>query len=108
MLEELRTLVAGVFVVCCVAILGLAGVTAVGATGQPVAVLVPGGNAAALTAVAAAGGKVVKVRGTGVVAISDSPDFVPRLYRAGAVLVLLAGTGGCGFRLPNWIGGSAV
>jgi acetyl/propionyl-CoA carboxylase alpha subunit len=60
----------------------------VGPSGRQVAVV--GDRAAALRMIVAAGGQVVEARGGAVVARSDRPGFVRRLYRAGAPLVLEA------------------
>lgn len=57
-----------------------------GPSGRQVAVV--GGRAEAFRIVAAAGGRIVEARGRTVLARSDRPDFVRRLYRAGAPLVL--------------------
>jgi hypothetical protein len=51
-------------------------------------VSVVSGRATAVRAVAAAGGRIVEVRGRAVLARSDRPGFVRRLYRAGAPLVI--------------------
>jgi hypothetical protein len=64
--------------------------------GRPVAVYALGGPAAALDAVIAAGGAVLEVRGNRVVAISDDPAFVARLYGEAPILAVLA-DGSCGF-----------
>ena len=64
--------------------------------GRPVAVYALGGPAAALDAVIAAGGAVLEVRNNLVVAVSDDPGFVPRLYSEGPLVAVLA-DGGCGF-----------
>jgi hypothetical protein len=63
--------------------------------GRPVAVYALGGPAAALDAVMAAGGSLLEIRGDVVVAISDDPGFVARLYREAPLLAVLA-DGGCG------------
>ena len=63
--------------------------------GNPVAVVARGGLGAALAAVVAADGYVLQVRGDTVIAISDEPGFVARLYRAGALFVIITSTGGC-------------
>jgi hypothetical protein len=58
----------------------------VGPSGRLVAVV--GGQAEAVRAIAAAGGRVVEVRGGAVLARSDRPGFALRLYRSGARLVV--------------------
>jgi hypothetical protein len=63
--------------------------------GQPVAVVARGGMKEALATVIAANGYVLQVRGDTIIAISDEEGFVPRLYRNGALFVVLARTGGC-------------
>lgn len=63
--------------------------------GRPVAVFAPGGVGPAIEAVAAADGYILQVRGGTVIAIATDEGFVPRLYRAGALLVLAASAGGC-------------
>ncbi len=108
MLRQLRILVIGVVGVFVAVVLGLAGYTAASGAGQRLVVFAPGGVEAALVAIAAADGEVVEVRDGQVIAISDSPAFVPRLYRAGALLVLVAAGGGCGFVLPSASGESAA
>jgi hypothetical protein len=74
------------------------------ATGTPVGILVYGGNtAAAASVVAAADGRLVSAGGwaDAVIAISDDPDFVNKLYRAGASLVFRADDAvGCSGALP--------
>ncbi|HEX8482463.1 MAG TPA: hypothetical protein VF650_11210 [Allosphingosinicella sp.] len=65
-----------------------------GAEGRLVSVV--GDRATALRAIAAADGRIVEVRGKAVLARSDRPGFVGRLYRAGAPLVIEARIGaGC-------------
>jgi len=64
--------------------------------GRPVAVYALGGPAAALDAVIAAGGDILEIRSNLVVAVSDDPGFVARLYREGPLVAVLA-DGGCGF-----------
>jgi hypothetical protein len=97
MLRQFGNILAGVVAVCGTIVLALAGLTLARGAGEPVAVVAVGGPEAALAAIAAAGGDVLEVRGAQVIAISSSSAFVPRLYRAGALLVALAGQGGCGF-----------
>lgn len=66
----------------------------VGPSGRQVAVVGNVGNA--ITAVHAAGGRVINVRKGATIAKSDDPDFPKKLYQAGAVLVLEARlAGGC-------------
>jgi len=64
--------------------------------GRPIAVFALGGTAAALDAVVAAGGEILEVRSGRVIAISDDPGFVPRLYGETPLIAVLA-EGGCGF-----------
>jgi hypothetical protein len=64
--------------------------------GRPIAVLAVGGTEAALDAVVAAGGEVLEVRDGRVVAISDDPGFVVRLYGETPLIAVLS-EGGCGF-----------
>ena len=70
-----------------------------GETGSPVGILIYGGNTAAVARViAAADGRLVSAGGWAetVIAVSDDPDFVNKLYRAGASLVFRAdGAVGC-------------
>lgn len=63
--------------------------------GQPVAVFAPGGVGPAIEAVAAADGYLLQVRGGTVIAVAKDAGFVPRLYRAGAILVMATSAGGC-------------
>jgi hypothetical protein len=63
--------------------------------GRPVAVFAGGGAAAALRAVVAADGYILQVRGDAVIAVADDSGFVPRLYRAGAIVVIEASAAGC-------------
>jgi hypothetical protein len=65
--------------------------------GRAVAVISAYGAEAALDAVVAAGGSILSVRGVAVLATSDEPGFVPRLYAHAPILVLGAERGGCGF-----------
>jgi acetyl/propionyl-CoA carboxylase alpha subunit len=58
----------------------------IGPNGRLVSVV--GDRGAAVRAIAAAGGRIVEVRGRAVLARSDRPGFARRLYRAGAPLVL--------------------
>jgi hypothetical protein len=64
--------------------------------GRPVAVYALGGPVAALDAVIAAGGAVLEIRDNLVVAVSDDPGFVVRLYGEGPLVAVLAAAG-CGF-----------
>ena len=64
--------------------------------GVPVAVIARGG-AAALSAVVAADGYILQVRGDTVIAIADDSGFVGRLYRHGALMVIQTPVGGCMF-----------
>jgi len=63
--------------------------------GRPVAVFARSGMEGALVSVIAADGYILQVRGGAVIAISDKPGFVQRLYRSGAFLVIAASAGGC-------------
>ncbi len=74
----------------------LAGATFAQPEGQAVAVFALGGRGAAIDAIVAAGGAVVDIRAIAVVAESDDPGFVGRLYRQGPMLVIGArGPAGC-------------
>jgi hypothetical protein len=64
--------------------------------GRPVAVFASGGPEAALAAVVAANGAILEIRANAVVAISEDPAFVGRLYREGWVIVVAARGAGCG------------
>jgi hypothetical protein len=65
--------------------------------GRSVAVM--GTSASSLNAVVAAGGSILRADGMVVIARSDDPQFVRRLYAAGALLVLDAeDSGGCSGR----------
>jgi hypothetical protein len=64
--------------------------------GRPIAVFALGGTAAAMDAVIAAGGDILEVRNGRVIAISDDPVFVLKLYGEAPLLAVLA-EGGCGF-----------
>ena len=70
----------------------------------PIGILVLGGDtAAAARVVAAADGRLVSAGGwlETVIAVSDDPDFVNKLYRAGASLVFRADNAvGCSGALP--------
>lgn len=64
--------------------------------GAAVAVFALGGRDAAIDAILAAGGSVIDVRGMAVLAESDDPGFVGRLYGQGPMLVVGAhAPGGC-------------
>lgn len=75
-----------------------------GDAGKPVGILVYGQDAAAATRViAAADGRLISAGGwaDSVIAVSDDPDFVSKLYRAGASLVFRAdNAAGCDSALP--------
>lgn len=62
--------------------------------GGPIAVYAWDGTDAALDAVVAAGGSIIEVRPNAVVAASDDPDFVAKLYGQARLLAISA-TGGC-------------
>jgi len=72
--------------------------------GKPVGVLVYGQDTATVTRlVAAADGRLISAGGwtDSVIAVSDDPDFVSKLYRAGASLVFRADNAvGCDGALP--------
>jgi hypothetical protein len=76
----------------------LVAATLVQPAGRAVAVLAPGGPAAALAAVAAAGGAILEIRPTAVIAIAEDPAFVRRLYQHGPLIVVAARGPGCGIR----------
>ena len=75
---------------CCLLLVGgFSGIAApqiLPAAGERVAVVAPGADAVRI--VAAAGGNALTTTDTGVIAVSDDPEFVARLYRSGAWLVL--------------------
>jgi len=79
-----------IFWPCCLLLVGgFAGIAApqvLPAAGARVAVVAPGADA--LRIVAAAGGNALTTTDTGIIAISSDPEFVARLYRSGAWLVL--------------------
>ena len=82
--------------------LGIAELLPSGATGTPVGILVYGhDSAAAARVIAAADGRLVSTGGWSqtVIAVSDDPDFISKLYRAGASLV---------FRADNAVGCSGA
>jgi hypothetical protein len=90
---------AGALVVCGTIGLGVAELLPSSKTSTPVGILVYGHDAAAAArVVAAADGRLVSTGGwaQSVIAVSDDPDFVSKLYRAGASLVFRAdGAVGC-------------
>lgn len=79
-----------IFWPCCLLLVGgFSGIAApqiLPAAGERVAVVAP--SADAVRIVAAAGGNALTTTDTGVIAVSDDPEFVARLYRSGAWLVL--------------------
>jgi hypothetical protein len=79
-----------IFWPCCLLLAcGFAGIAApqvFPAAGERVAVVAPGADA--LRIVAAAGGNALTTTDTGIIAVSNDPEFVARLYRSGAWLVL--------------------
>lgn len=79
-----------IFWPCCLLLVGgFAGIAApqlLPAAGERVAVVAPGADA--LRIVAAAGGNALTTTDTGIIAVSSDPEFVTRLYRSGAWLVL--------------------
>lgn len=66
------------------------------APGGPIAVYAWGGTDVALDSVIAAGGSIIEVRPNAVLAASNDPDFVARLYGQ-APLLAISASGGCGF-----------
>jgi hypothetical protein len=74
----------------------LVGITLVQPGGRPVAVFAAGGPEAALAAVIAAGGSILEIRSTAVIAIAEDPAFVRRLYAEGSLIVVGARGAGCG------------
>jgi hypothetical protein len=85
--------------------LGVAELLPSSETGAPVGILVYGrDSAAAARVIAAADGRLVSAGGWAetVIAVSDDPDFVGKLYRAGASLVFRADNAvGCSGALPT-------
>jgi hypothetical protein len=83
----------------------VAAMTLLQPAGQAVAVFALGGPERALAAVIAADGAILEVRANAIVAASDDPAFVARLYRQGAAFVVSARGPGCGLgaaaRLPR-------
>jgi hypothetical protein len=79
-----------IFWPCCLLLVcGFAGIAAphvLPATGERVAVVAPGADAVRI--VARAGGYALTTTDTGVIAVSNDPEFVARLYGSGAWLVL--------------------
>ena len=79
-----------IFWPCCLLLVGgFSGIAApqvLPAAGERVAVIAPGADA--LRIVAAAGGNALTQTDTGIIAVSSDPEFVARLYRSGAWLVL--------------------
>ena len=98
-LRRIRPFLIGVPAVFSAWLLSMMAVTWFASAGVPVAVVALGGLPSALAVVVAADGAILQVRGGAVVAVSDDADFVPRLYRAGALAVVQAEGGGCGFAL---------
>lgn len=64
--------------------------------GGPIAVYAFDDTDAGLDAVIAAGGSILEVRPNAVLAASDDPDFVAKLYGQ-APLLAISATGGCGY-----------
>jgi hypothetical protein len=99
------TLPAAALILCGTVGLGIAELLPSGETGRPVGVLVYGHDtAAAARVIAAADGRLVAAGGWAetVIAVSDDPDFVGKLYRAGASLVFRADNAvGCSGALPT-------
>ena len=93
--HRIRPLVFGVPLVFLAWGLSLVVLTLFEPPGKPLAVFARGGVAAALDTVVAAGGDILQVRNGTVLAISDDAGFVGRLYREGALVVLLSDVGGC-------------
>jgi hypothetical protein len=93
--RRIRRILIGVLLVLAAWAASVEALTFLQPPGQPVAVVARGGMQGALAAVIAANGYVLQVRGDTVIAISDEEGFVPRLYRSGAMFVVLARTGGC-------------
>jgi hypothetical protein len=95
---------AAALVVCGTVGLGIAELLPSGRTGTPVGIMVYGqDSAAAAQVIAAADGRLVSAGGWAetVIAVSDDPDFVSKLYRAGASLVFRADNAvGCSGALP--------
>jgi len=93
---------AAALVVCSTVGLGIAELLPSNEAGTPVGILVYGrDSAAAARVIAAADGRLVSAGGWAetVIAVSDDPDFVSKLYRAGASLV---------FRADNAVGCSGA
>jgi hypothetical protein len=96
---------AAALVICGTIGLAVAALIPSGETGTPVGILVYGqGSAEAARIIAAADGRIVSAGGWAetVIAVSDQPDFVNKLYHAGASLVFRADNAvGCSGALPN-------
>ncbi|WP_395018057.1 hypothetical protein [Dongia sp.] len=96
---------AAALIVCGTIGLGVAELLPSDKTGSPVGILVLGQDkAAAAQVIAAADGRLVATGGWAetVIAVSDDPDFVGKLYRAGASLVFRADNAiGCSRALPE-------
>ncbi|GAB2175374.1 hypothetical protein [Dongia sp. agr-C8] len=106
MIKHLATaLPAAALVVCGTIGLGVAELLPSNKVGTPVGILVYGQDeAAAAQVIAAADGRLVSAGGWAetVIAVSDDPDFVSKLYRAGASLVFRADSAvGCSGALPE-------
>lgn len=96
---------AAALVICGTVGLGIAELRPSGETGTPVGILVYGHDTAtAARVIAAADGRLISAGGWAetVIAVSDDPDFVSKLYRAGASLVFRADNAvGCSGALPS-------
>ncbi len=96
---------AAALVVCGTVGLGVAELLPSDRAGAPVGILVYGqDSAAAAQVIAAANGRLVSAGGWAetAIAVSDDPDFVGKLYRAGASLVFRADNAvGCSGALPE-------
>ena len=96
---------AATLVVCGTIGLGIAELIPTGETGAPVGILVYGhDSSAAARVIAAADGRLVSAGGWAqtAIAISDDPNFVSKLYSAGASLVFRADNAvGCSGALPS-------
>lgn len=99
--HRIRPLIIGVPLVFLAWGLSLAVLTVFESPGKAVAVFARGGVLAALDTVVAAGGDILQVKNGTVLAISDDAGFVSRLYREGALVVLLSDVGGCIVRSPR-------
>jgi hypothetical protein len=85
--------IAGVVLVLAAWTALVAALTLGAAPGTKVAIVGPVERS--IAAITAAGGRLVQANGYAVVAQFDEPGFVPRLYSAGALLVVDAQGGGC-------------